>query len=64
MNVFITWKVDSAWESRNYDEARRNSKIAKIFNIIGIAIGSVIWSFIAIYVLVQIVLYVRLVYDI
>ena len=49
-------KVDSAWSSGNYEEARRQSNIAKILNFIGIGIGIGVWSIFGIYVLAQIIL--------
>ena len=49
-------KVDSAWNSGNYEEARRNANIAKILNFIGIGVGIAGWVGVGIYVIVQIVI--------
>ena len=50
--LFVTFfsciKVDSAWNSGRYEEARRNAKIAKILNIIGFAFGIAGWVDVAI----------------
>ena len=45
---FSCIKVDSAWNSGRYEEARRNAKIAKILNIIGFAFGIAGWVDVAI----------------
>ena len=47
-------KVDSAWSSGNYEEARRQSNIAKVLNFIGIGIGIGVWAVVGIYVVAQI----------
>ena len=36
-------QVDSAWSLGNYKEARRNANISHILNIIGFAIGALVW---------------------
>ena len=53
-------KVDSAWTSGNYEEARRNSNIAKILNYIGIGIGIGTWVVVGIYIIIQIVVSVAI----
>ena len=36
-------QVDSAWSSGDYEAARRNANIAKILNIVGFSVGTVVW---------------------
>lgn len=38
--------MDSAWAAGNHDEARRNSDIAKVLNIIGFVVGGIVWAII------------------
>ena len=54
-------KVDSAWTSGNYEEARRSANIAKILNFIGIGVGIGVWVVVGIVVLAQIITSVVLV---
>ena len=37
-------QVDSAWSSGNYEAAQRNANIAKILNIVGFSVGTVVWA--------------------
>ena len=53
---FSRIKVDSAWNSGRYEEARRNANIAKILNIIGFAFGIAGWVGVAIGVIYRIVI--------
>ena len=52
---FSRIKVDSAWNSGRYEEARHNANIAKILNIIGFAFGIAGWVGVAIGVIYRIV---------
>ena len=36
-------QVDSAWAAGNYEDAKSKSNIAKILNIIGFIVGSLVW---------------------
>ena len=59
--IFPCIKVDSAWSSGRYDEARRNANIAKILNFIGIGVGIAGWVGVGIAVIVRIVVTVGVV---
>ena len=51
-------QVDSAWALGNYEKAKRNANISKIFNIIGFIIGALLWLTAIISIIVSIVLVV------
>ena len=53
-NIFF--KVDSAWTSGHYEEARRSSNIAKVLNYIGIGIGVGGWVVVGIIIILRIAL--------
>ena len=52
-------QVDSAWALGNYEKAKRNANISKIFNIIGFIIGALLWLIAIISIIVSIVLVVN-----
>ena len=47
--------MDSSWSSGQYEQARSHSNIAKVLNIIGIVVGSLVWVGVAIGVIYSIV---------
>lgn len=55
-SLFFKSKVDSAWSSGNYEEARRQSNVAKVLNYIGIGIGIAGWVIVGIIVVLRIAL--------